>query len=73
MEFFLLSLWMCAHLLQLGHATIYTNDWAIRIRGDVESVDKIAHKYGFTNMGQVCVGPTQTSSRHCLQVCIIDL
>lgn len=48
------SLWMGA-LLQLCHATIYTNDWAIRIRGDPESVDRIAHKYGFTNMGQVRV------------------
>uniref|UniRef100_A0A8D3A665 SPC3 n=1 Tax=Scophthalmus maximus TaxID=52904 RepID=A0A8D3A665_SCOMX len=44
---------MLATLLQLCHATIYTNDWAIRIRGDLESVNRIAEKYGFTNTGQI--------------------
>ncbi|KAM7368833.1 hypothetical protein PAMP_013140 [Pampus punctatissimus] len=39
-------------VLQFCHATIYTNDWAVRINGDLESVDRIAEKYGFTNMGQ---------------------
>uniref|UniRef100_A0AAX7TAM9 P/Homo B domain-containing protein n=1 Tax=Astatotilapia calliptera TaxID=8154 RepID=A0AAX7TAM9_ASTCA len=47
-----IALWM-GTLLQLCHATIYTNDWAIKIRGDLESVNRIAEKYGFTNMGQV--------------------
>uniref|UniRef100_A0A8C5ELX1 Proprotein convertase subtilisin/kexin type 5-like n=1 Tax=Gouania willdenowi TaxID=441366 RepID=A0A8C5ELX1_GOUWI len=46
------SLWMGA-LLHVCQPTIYTNDWAIKIRGDLESVDRIAKKYGFTNMGQV--------------------
>lgn len=48
------ALWM-GTLLQLCQATIYTNDWAIRIRADRESVDRIAEEYGFTNMGQVSV------------------
>lgn len=42
-------------LLQFCHATIYTNDWAIKISADRESVNRIAEKYGFTNMGQVGV------------------
>ncbi|XP_014834699.1 PREDICTED: proprotein convertase subtilisin/kexin type 5-like [Poecilia mexicana] len=46
----LFTLWM-GTLLQLCHATIYTNDWAIK--GDPESVKRIAEKYGFTNMGQI--------------------
>ncbi|XP_039635568.1 proprotein convertase subtilisin/kexin type 5 [Perca fluviatilis] len=46
------AMWM-GILLQFCHATIYTNDWAIRIRGDSESVNRIAEKYGFTNMGQI--------------------
>lgn len=50
------AMWM-GILLQFCHATIYTNDWAIRIRGDSESVNRIAEKYGFTNMGQVSVMP----------------
>uniref|UniRef100_A0A665V2H2 Peptidase S8/S53 domain-containing protein n=1 Tax=Echeneis naucrates TaxID=173247 RepID=A0A665V2H2_ECHNA len=37
----------------LCHAIIYTNDWAIRVRGDLQSVNRIADKYGFTNMGQI--------------------
>ncbi|KAK1884381.1 Proprotein convertase subtilisin/kexin type 5 [Dissostichus eleginoides] len=48
-----LFLWMMGALLQVCHATIYTNDWAIRIRGDRECVSRIAEKYGFTNMGQI--------------------
>lgn len=48
----LVALWM-GTLFQFCHATTYTNDWAIRIRGDVESVNRIAEKYGFTNMRQV--------------------
>ncbi|KAG7241172.1 hypothetical protein INR49_025915, partial [Caranx melampygus] len=60
---FLLSVWMGA-LLQLCHATIYTNDWAIRIRGDLESVDRIAHKHGFTNMGQIGDLRSYFSFRH---------
>uniref|UniRef100_A0A3Q2P1X4 SPC3 n=1 Tax=Fundulus heteroclitus TaxID=8078 RepID=A0A3Q2P1X4_FUNHE len=48
----LFTLWM-GILLQFCHATIYTNDWAINVRGDPESVKKIAEKYGFTNMGQI--------------------
>uniref|UniRef100_A0A665V1W8 P/Homo B domain-containing protein n=1 Tax=Echeneis naucrates TaxID=173247 RepID=A0A665V1W8_ECHNA len=46
------ALWMGIHL-QLCHAIIYTNDWAIRVRGDLQSVNRIADKYGFTNMGQI--------------------
>lgn len=49
-------LWM-GTLLQFCQATIYTNIWAVRIRAELEFVNRIAHKYGFTNMGQV--GATQ--------------
>lgn len=48
----LFALWM-GTLFQFCHAAIYTNDWAIRIKGDLQSVNRIAEKYGFTNMGQV--------------------
>uniref|UniRef100_A0A671UGB0 Proprotein convertase subtilisin/kexin type 5a n=1 Tax=Sparus aurata TaxID=8175 RepID=A0A671UGB0_SPAAU len=48
------ALWM-GTLLQFCHATIYTNDWAIKIRADLDTVNRIAEKYGFTNMGQVGV------------------
>lgn len=51
---YLFTLWM-GTLLQFCHATIYTNDWAIKVRGGPESVKRIGEKYGFTNMGQVSV------------------
>lgn len=50
-------LWM-GTLLLVCQATRYTNDWALRIRADPQSVDRIARKYGFTNMGQVGAGAT---------------
>ncbi|XP_068561703.1 proprotein convertase subtilisin/kexin type 5 [Cebidichthys violaceus] len=58
-----LALWM-GILLQFCRATIYTNDWAIRIRGDRESVNRIAEKYGFTNMGQIGDLRSYYSFRH---------
>uniref|UniRef100_A0A668VWI4 SPC3 n=1 Tax=Oreochromis aureus TaxID=47969 RepID=A0A668VWI4_OREAU len=58
-----IALWM-GTLLQLCHATIYTNDWAIKIRGDLESVNRIAEKYGFTNMGQIGDLKRHYSFRH---------
>ncbi|XP_028457908.1 proprotein convertase subtilisin/kexin type 5 [Perca flavescens] len=57
------AMWM-GILLQFCHATIYTNDWAIRIRGDSESVNRIAEKYGFTNMGQIGDLKSYYSFRH---------
>ncbi|XP_078812274.1 proprotein convertase subtilisin/kexin type 5 isoform X2 [Oryzias latipes] len=47
-----LTLWMAA-LLQFSHATIYTNEWAVKVNGNREDVNRIAEKYGFINMGQV--------------------
>uniref|UniRef100_A0AAQ6A3W1 Proprotein convertase subtilisin/kexin type 5a n=1 Tax=Amphiprion ocellaris TaxID=80972 RepID=A0AAQ6A3W1_AMPOC len=58
-----LALWM-GTLLQFCHATIYTNDWAVKIGGDLESVDRIAEKYGFTNMGQIGDLKSYYSFRH---------
>uniref|UniRef100_A0A8P4K715 Proprotein convertase subtilisin/kexin type 5a n=1 Tax=Dicentrarchus labrax TaxID=13489 RepID=A0A8P4K715_DICLA len=58
------ALWMVT-LLQLCQATIYTNDWAIRIKADRESVNRIAEKYGFTNIGQVGV----MQNTDCLSFC----
>lgn len=49
-------LWM-GTLLLVCQATRCTNDWALRIRADPQSVDRIARKYGFTNMGQVGATP----------------
>uniref|UniRef100_A0A8C3B0Z1 SPC3 n=1 Tax=Cyclopterus lumpus TaxID=8103 RepID=A0A8C3B0Z1_CYCLU len=51
-------------LLQFCRATIFTNDWAIRIRGDPESVNRIAERYGFTNMGQIGDLKSYYSFRH---------
>uniref|UniRef100_A0A3B3TR78 Proprotein convertase subtilisin/kexin type 5a n=1 Tax=Poecilia latipinna TaxID=48699 RepID=A0A3B3TR78_9TELE len=62
----LFTLWM-GTLLQLCHATIYTNDWAIKVRGDPESVKRIAEKYGFTNMGQVSVLKYRAYSLSCTE------
>uniref|UniRef100_A0AAX7UYJ4 P/Homo B domain-containing protein n=1 Tax=Astatotilapia calliptera TaxID=8154 RepID=A0AAX7UYJ4_ASTCA len=65
-----IALWM-GTLLQLCHATIYTNDWAIKIRGDLESVNRIAEKYGFTNMGQVsALKHEEGNYLHNYQTCI---
>lgn len=80
------ALWM-GTLLQFCHATIYTNDWAIRIRADLDTVNRIAEKYGFTNMGQVgvirhtvglqkrlhtgAVRAEKLQSSHCFQSCLI--
>uniref|UniRef100_A0A3B4X2F5 SPC3 n=1 Tax=Seriola lalandi dorsalis TaxID=1841481 RepID=A0A3B4X2F5_SERLL len=58
-----LALWI-GTLLQFCQATIYTNDWAIRIRGDPESVNRTAEKYGFTNMGQIGDLRSYYSFRH---------
>ncbi|XP_028273367.1 proprotein convertase subtilisin/kexin type 5 [Parambassis ranga] len=46
------TLWM-GIILQLSQATIYTNDWAVKITGDPQAVDRIAEKHGFTNTGQI--------------------
>ncbi|XP_047425540.1 proprotein convertase subtilisin/kexin type 5 isoform X2 [Mugil cephalus] len=58
-----LALWMGA-VFQFCHATIYTNEWAIKIRGDLESVNRMAEKYGFTNMGQIGDLKSYYSFRH---------
>ncbi|KAM6902082.1 proprotein convertase subtilisin/kexin type 5 [Xenentodon cancila] len=51
MEHFL-ALWMST-LLHVCHAAVYTNEWAVKVSGDHESANRIAHKYGFINMGQI--------------------
>ena len=48
----LYTLWMGTRL-QVCQAAIYTNEWAIRIRADLETVNRIAERHGFSNMGQV--------------------
>lgn len=51
---------MCVLALWLGFtsapckARIYTNHWAVRINGGPVFADRIADKYGYKNMGQVC-------------------
>ncbi|KAF3701904.1 Proprotein convertase subtilisin/kexin type 5 [Channa argus] len=51
-------------VLQFCRAVVYTNEWAIRIRGDAESVNGIAEKYGFTNLGQIGDLKSYYSFRH---------
>lgn len=33
---------------------VYTNNWAVQLARSTGSVDRIARKYGFTNLGKVC-------------------
>lgn len=35
--------------------SVFTNHWAVRLKGGSEEADKLASKYGFTNLGQVRV------------------
>lgn len=69
---------LCVLALYLGFASppckarIYTNHWAVRIAGGPEVADRIAEKYGYRNMGQVCVllliDPVKVASNLCLSV-----
>ncbi|KAJ0069386.1 hypothetical protein NL108_004165 [Boleophthalmus pectinirostris] len=54
----LLHLWTaCGVLLSLellcSDAEVYTNTWAVQIRGGPEEADRIANEHGFTNLGNV--------------------
>ncbi|XP_051906934.1 proprotein convertase subtilisin/kexin type 5-like [Hippocampus zosterae] len=51
MELFF-ALWI-GNFLHFCQAAIYTNDWALRIKGGAKSATGIAEKYGFANMGQI--------------------
>ncbi|GAA6104387.1 proprotein convertase subtilisin/kexin type 6 isoform X1 [Tachysurus ichikawai] len=33
--------------------SVFTNHWAVRVRGGLNQADKLASKYGFTNLGQI--------------------
>ncbi|XP_058257113.1 proprotein convertase subtilisin/kexin type 6 isoform X1 [Hemibagrus wyckioides] len=33
--------------------SVFTNHWAVRVRGGSDEADKLASKYGFTNLGQI--------------------
>ncbi|KAM3849392.1 proprotein convertase subtilisin/kexin type 5 [Diretmus argenteus] len=59
----LFSLWM-GTLFHFCHATIYTNEWAVRISGDPEEVNGTAERYGFINMGQIGDLKNYYSFRH---------
>uniref|UniRef100_A0A673CDE4 Proprotein convertase subtilisin/kexin type 5a n=1 Tax=Sphaeramia orbicularis TaxID=375764 RepID=A0A673CDE4_9TELE len=48
-------LFICQMFIVVSFRFIYTNKWAIKINGDLQSVNRIAEKYGFTNMGQAQV------------------
>uniref|UniRef100_A0A3Q2YQX4 Proprotein convertase subtilisin/kexin type 5a n=1 Tax=Hippocampus comes TaxID=109280 RepID=A0A3Q2YQX4_HIPCM len=50
MELFF-ALWI-GNFLHFCQAAIYTNHWALRIKGGAKSATGIAEKYGFANMGQ---------------------
>ena len=32
---------------------LYSSSWAVEVRGGAAVADTLAHKYGFTNLGQV--------------------
>ncbi|XP_072310817.1 proprotein convertase subtilisin/kexin type 5 [Eucyclogobius newberryi] len=49
----MLLIMLMATFFHCCHATVYTNEWAIKITGDQKTVNEIAEKYGFSNMGQV--------------------
>ncbi|KAK7891388.1 hypothetical protein WMY93_023351 [Mugilogobius chulae] len=54
----LLHLWTaCGVLLSLElmctDAEVYTNTWAVQIRGGAEEADRIAKEHGFVNLGNV--------------------
>ncbi|XP_057675882.1 proprotein convertase subtilisin/kexin type 5-like [Corythoichthys intestinalis] len=51
MELFF-AMWI-GTLLQYCQTAIYTNDWALRINQGSKSANRIAEKYGFTNLGQM--------------------
>lgn len=36
-----------------GHGPVFTNHWAVRVRGGVRQADRVASKYGYVNMGQI--------------------
>ncbi|XP_060787365.1 proprotein convertase subtilisin/kexin type 5b isoform X1 [Neoarius graeffei] len=48
---------LCVLALCLGfacpRARVYTNHWAVRISGGRELADQIAHRYGYSNLGQI--------------------
>lgn len=33
----------------------YSNSWAVHVVGGPEVAERLAHKHGFVNQGQVCV------------------
>lgn len=39
----------------VSEARLFTNHWAVRITGGPENADQVAEKYGFLNIGQVCM------------------
>ncbi|XP_041082767.1 proprotein convertase subtilisin/kexin type 5-like isoform X1 [Polyodon spathula] len=47
-----LALWLVC-VLPLCRTRMYTNHWAVRITGASEDADRIANKYGYSNMGQI--------------------
>ena len=32
---------------------LYTNSWAVEVRGGTEKAEELAHRHGFVNLGQV--------------------
>uniref|UniRef100_A0A3P8ZHH6 P/Homo B domain-containing protein n=1 Tax=Esox lucius TaxID=8010 RepID=A0A3P8ZHH6_ESOLU len=47
------TLFWIGSLVPRSETLIYTNDWAVRIKGERTSADSIAKKHGFHNMGQI--------------------
>ena len=48
---------LCVHAwLLVSHCTstsVFTNNWAVEVRGGTKAADKLAQKHGFRNYGQV--------------------
>lgn len=54
MHLFLIFLFLTSVVRQtLSSRNVYTNHWAVRISGGRGEADKLALKYGYTNLGQV--------------------
>ncbi|XP_033871237.1 proprotein convertase subtilisin/kexin type 5-like isoform X2 [Acipenser ruthenus] len=49
---YVLALWLGC-VLPLCRTRMYTNHWAVRISGASQDADRIADKYGYSNMGQI--------------------
>lgn len=50
---------LCVHVWllvsQCASKSVFTNSWAVEVRGGAKAADEVAQKHGFRNHGQVCI------------------